>query len=103
MILVITASSAMFSQLPALSGATGHLTGLVAGNALSPSVTVLLAMATVSAFCMFIDQVALKAVAPDTDLRTVFRAAWPFVALFMVGMAILFAVPEIATLLPSLP
>ncbi len=148
MILVIMASSTMFSQLLAFTGATGHLTGLVADSALSPAVMFLLMMALVFVFCMFIDQVALmlivipiyepmvgvlgfdpiwfwllmllnvtlggitppfgyamfafKAVAPDTDLRTVFRATWPFVALFILGMAIIYAVPGIATLLPGL-
>lgn len=148
MILVIMASSTMFSQLLAFTGATGQLTGMVAASDLSPAVMFLLMMALVFVFCMFIDQVALmlivipiyepmvgalgfdpiwfwllmllnvtlggitppfgyamfafKAVAPETDLRTVFRATWPFVALFILGMAIIYAVPEIATLLPGL-
>ncbi len=148
MILVIMASSTMFSQLLAFTGATGQLTGLVADSALSPAAMFLLMMVLVFVFCMFIDQVALmlivipiyepmvgvlgfdpiwfwllmllnvtlggitppfgyamfafKAVVPDTDLRTVFRATWPFVALFILGMAIIYAVPGIATLLPGL-
>jgi len=45
---------------------------------------------------------AFKGVAPDTDLPTIFRASLPIVLLFILGMAIIAAVPEIATTLPSL-
>ena len=62
MILIIMASSTMFSQLLAFSGATGAVAGLVA-DATWPGWAVLLAMmALVFVFCMFIDQVALMLV-----------------------------------------
>ena len=147
MILVIMASSTMFSQLLAFSGATGELASLVA-DASWPDWALLLAMmAIVCVCCMFIDQVALmlviipiylpvvetagcgpiwfwlrmllnvvvggitppfgyamfafKGVAPDADLRDIFRAVTPFVALFVVAMIVVYAFPDIATFLPN--
>jgi len=148
MILVIMASSTMFSQLLAFSGATGNVAALVADSTLPPALILLAMMALVFLFCMFIDQVALmlvvipiylpvvealafdpiwfwllmllnvtlggitppfgyamfafRGVAPDTDLRTIFRASYPFVCLFLVGMVVVFAVPGIATYLPGI-
>ena len=148
MILIIMASSTMFSQLLAFSGATGHLARLVLETDLSPELILLLMMAVVFVFCMFIDQVALmlvvipiylpvvealqfdpmwfwllmllnvviggitppfgyamfafKGVAPDVELRTIFRASGPIVALFLVAMVIIYFFPPIATLLPGL-
>ena len=43
-----------------------------------------------------------KGVVPDVDLRTIFAAVLPFVALFVVGMAIIYAFPQIATFVPGL-
>ena len=148
MILVIMASSTMFSQLLAFSGATGALAGIVADAAMPDWAILIAMMALVFVFCMFIDQVALmlvvipiylpvvetlgfdpiwfwllmllnvtvggitppfgyamfafKGVAPDADLNDIFRAAAPFVAIFLVGMAIVFLVPGLATWLPGL-
>jgi len=62
MILIIMASSTMFSQLLAFSGATSNLGSLVTGSALSPTVIMLIMMLIVFVFCMFIDQVALMLV-----------------------------------------
>ena len=62
MILVIMATSTMFSQLLAFSGATGKLAGLVLGSDLPPGAILLVMMAVVFVFCMFIDQVALMLV-----------------------------------------
>jgi len=148
MILIIMASSTMFSQLLAFSGATGNLAAVVGETTLSPGLLLLMMMAIVFVFCMFVDQVALmlviipiylpvvttlqfdpiwfwllmllnvvvggitppfgyamfafKGVAPDTDLRTIFRASYPFVGLFILAMVIIYFIPGIATLLPSL-
>lgn len=148
MILVIMASSTMFSQLLAFSGATGQLASLVAETAWPDWALLLAMMAIVFICCMFIDQVALmlvvipiympvvetigfdpiwfwllmllnvvvggitppfgyamfafKGVAPDADLRDIFQAAMPFVGLFLAAMALVYAVPDIATLLPYL-
>jgi tripartite ATP-independent transporter DctM subunit len=148
MILIIMASSTMFSQLLAFSGATGQLASLVAETAWPDWALLLTMMAIVFVCCMFIDQVALmlvvipiylpvvetigfdpiwfwllmllnvvvggitppfgyamfafKGVAPDADLRDIFRAAMPFVGLFLAAMALVYAVPDIATFLPYL-
>jgi tripartite ATP-independent transporter DctM subunit len=148
MILIIMASSTMFSQLLAFSGATGNLAAVVGETTLSPALIMLLMMAIVFVFCMFVDQVALmlviipiylpvvttlqfdpiwfwllmllnvvvggitppfgyamfafKGVAPGTDLRTIFRASYPFVGLFVLAMLIIYFIPAIATFLPGL-
>lgn len=148
MILVIMASSTMFSQLLAFSGATSSLAAIVGQSSLDPVWIFLLMMLIVFVFCMFIDQVALmlvvipvyvplvaalqfdeiwfwllmllnvtiggmtppfgyaifafKGVAPETDLRTIVRATYPFIGLFLFGMAIIYAFPPIATFLPGL-
>jgi TRAP-type C4-dicarboxylate transport system permease large subunit len=142
------ASSTMFSQLLAFSGATGKLAGIFSGSTLDPGLIFLIMMLVVFVFCMFIDQVALmlvvipiylpvvealqfdpiwfwllmllnvtvggitppfgyamfafKGVAPDTDLRLIFRATYPFVALFILAMGLIWAYPAIATFLPGL-
>lgn len=148
MILIIMASSTMFSQLLAFSGATGQLASVVAETAWPNWALLLTMMAIVFICCMFIDQVALmlvvipiylpvvetigfdpiwfwllmllnvvvggitppfgyamfafKGVAPDADLRDIFSAAMPFVGLFLAAMALVYAVPDIATFLPYL-
>lgn len=148
MILIIMASSTMFSQLLAFSGATGQLASLVAETSWPDWALLLAMMAIVFVCCMFIDQVALmlvvipiylpvveaigfdpiwfwllmllnvvvggitppfgyamfafKGVAPDANLRDIFRAAMPFVGLFLAAMALVYAFPGIATLLPYL-
>lgn len=45
---------------------------------------------------------AFKAVVPDMSISEVYRATWPFVALFILGMVAIILVPEIATWLPDL-
>ena len=40
--------------------------------------------------------------ASDLSTRTVFAAAWPVVGIFVIGMAVLWAVPGIVTLVPGL-
>lgn len=62
MILVILASSTMFSQLLAFSGATSSLAAIVGQSSLDPVWIFLLMMLIVFIFCMFIDQVALMLV-----------------------------------------
>ncbi len=62
MILVIMASSTLFSQLLALSGATGQLTEWVTHLDWDPVWMLLAMMALVFVFCMFIDQVAVMLV-----------------------------------------
>jgi TRAP-type C4-dicarboxylate transport system permease large subunit len=44
---------------------------------------------------------ALKGASARLSTGEVFRAAWPVVAIFIVGMAVLWAVPGIVTLMPS--
>lgn len=45
---------------------------------------------------------ALKSGWSEGNLGTVFRAAWPFVGLFVIGMVIIAVFPALATWLPSL-
>jgi len=44
---------------------------------------------------------AFKAVVPEMTISDVYRATWPFVGLFLVGIALIIAVPGIATWLPG--
>lgn len=62
MILVIMASSTLFSQLLALSGASGQLTEWVTQLDWHPVFMLLIMMALVFVFCLFIDQVAVMLV-----------------------------------------
>ena len=148
MILVIMASSKMFSQLLAFTGSTRELTVLISGLDLSRYVMLFLMMLIPFIMCMFIDQVALmlvvipiyqplivtlhfdpvwfwllmllnvtvggitppfgytmfafKGATDRVTLRQVFGAAWPFVAIFVIGMVVIAAFPPIATYLPSM-
>jgi tripartite ATP-independent transporter DctM subunit len=45
---------------------------------------------------------AFKAVVPDMSISDVYKATWPFVILFLIGIAVIIAVPGIATWLPNL-
>ena len=45
---------------------------------------------------------AFKAVAPDMSISQVYRAIWPFVILFLIGIVVIIAFPAIATWLPEL-
>jgi TRAP-type C4-dicarboxylate transport system permease large subunit len=45
---------------------------------------------------------ALKGVWTEGTLATVFSSAWPFVFIFVLGIAIMIAFPSIVTFLPSL-
>lgn len=45
---------------------------------------------------------AFKAVVPEMSISQVYRATWPFVILFIVGIALIIAFPFIATWLPNL-
>jgi len=62
MILVIMASSKMFSQLLAFTGSTRELTQVVAGLDLSAYVMLFIMMLIPFILCMFIDQIALMLV-----------------------------------------
>jgi len=44
---------------------------------------------------------AFKAVVPDMNISEVYRATWPFVALFILGIALIIVFPGIATWLPN--
>lgn len=44
---------------------------------------------------------AFKAVVPDMSISQVYRATWPFVGLFLLGIALIVAFPAIATWLPN--
>lgn len=45
---------------------------------------------------------AFKAVVPDMSIAQVYRATWPFVGLFLLGIALIIIFPAIATWLPNL-
>lgn len=62
MILIIMASSTLFSQLLALSGASGQITEWVTQLGLHPILMLLVMMGLVFLFCMFVDQVAVMLV-----------------------------------------
>ncbi len=62
MILIIMASSKMFSQLLAFTGSTGQLTQVVTTLDLSPYVMLFIMMLIPFILCMFIDQIALMLV-----------------------------------------
>lgn len=148
MILVIMASSKMFSQLLAFTGSTRELTQLITTLDFEPYVMLFIMMLIPFILCMFIDQIALmlvvipiyqpllatlgfdpiwfwlimllnvtvggitppfgytmfafKGSAPDVPLRDIFGATWPFVVIFLVGMAVIAAFPPLATWLPGL-
>ena len=124
MILVIMASSKMFSQLLAFTGSTRELTQVVAGLDLSAYLMLFIMMLIPFILCMFIDQIALmlvvipiyqplikslefdpifafKGATDRVSLRQVFSATWPFVLIFLLGMFVIAAFPPIATFLPS--
>ena len=44
---------------------------------------------------------AFKAVVPDMTISDVYKATWPFVILFLVGIALIIIFPDIATWLPE--
>lgn len=148
MILIIMASSQLFSQLLAFTGGASALTQWVVGLDLAPWLMLIVLLALPFILCMFIDQIALmmivipiyvplvnflgfdplwfwllflvnisvggmtppfgytlfalKSAWTEGTLGTVFRAAWPFVGLFIVGMIILGFFPQLATFLPGL-
>ena len=62
MILVIMASSKMFSQLLAFTGSTGQLTQMVTTLGFPPYVMLFIMMLIPFILCMFIDQIALMLV-----------------------------------------
>ncbi len=147
MILIIMASSKLFSQLLAFSGGASALTAWIVGLDVSPWLMLVLLMVLPDTLCMFIDQIALmlivipiylpiidsfgydpiwfwllflvnitvggitppfgytlfalKSAWSEGSLSTVFAAAWPFVALFILGMIILAVAPGLTTYLPS--
>ena len=147
MILVIMASSKMFSQLLALTGGTGALTQSVVRLDLAPWLMLTVMMALPFVLCMFTDQIALmlvivpiykpliaqlgfdpiwfwllflinitvggmtppfgytifalKGAAAQVPLGDLYRASWPFVGLFLLGMLILAVFPEVVTYLPG--
>lgn len=45
---------------------------------------------------------AFKAVVPEMTISDVYKATWPFVILFLLGIAVIIAFPGIATWLPNL-
>lgn len=148
MILLIMASSRMFSQLLAFTGATTELTNLIVTLGWHPMFMLFIMMAIPFILCMFIDQIALMLVvipiyqpllttlgfdpiwfwlimllnvtvggisppfgyvifafqgaADKVKIADVFRASWPFVVLFILGMIVLAAFPSIVTFLPGL-
>ena len=148
MILVIMASSKMFSQLLAFTGSTRELTSLIVTLDFEPYAMLFIMMLIPFILCMFIDQIALmlvvipiyqpllgtlgfdpiwfwlimllnvtvggitppfgytmfafKGSAPHVPLKDIFNATWPFVGIFLVGMAVIAAFPPLATWLPGL-
>lgn len=148
MILLIMASSKLFSQLLAFSGGATAMTNLVVALDFPPLVMLIILLALPFVLCMFVDQIAimlivipiylpvvahlgfdpiwfwmiflvvitiggitppfgytlfaLKGAWQEGSLATVFSAAWPFVLIFLLGIALMIAVPSIVTFLPSL-
>ena len=148
MIMMIMASSKLFSQLLAFTGGATAVTNLVVGLDLPPLVMLVILLALPFVLCMFVDQIAimlivipiylpviahlgfdpiwfwviflvvitiggitppfgytlfaLKGVWTEGSLAMVFSSAWPFVFVFLVGIAIMIAFPSIITFLPSL-
>lgn len=148
MILVIMASSKMFSQLLAMTGGISSLTALIGGLDLPVWAMLIVLMAFPFVMCMFIDQIALMLIvipiyaplvahfgfdplwfwliflvnitvggitppfgyvlfalqgsAPQEKITTIYRATWPFVGLFILGMIIMAIFPSLVTFLPSL-
>lgn len=148
MILIIMASSKMFSQLLAMSGGISALTSTISAMDLPSWAMLLMLMAFPFVMCMFIDQTALmlivvpiyaplvaaygfdplwfwliflvnitvggitppfgyvlfalKGAAPGEPMTAIFRSAWPFVGIFILGMVIMAAFPQMVTFLPSL-
>jgi len=45
---------------------------------------------------------AFKATVPGLPISDVYRAAWPFVGVFVLLMILIVAIPQIATWLPSI-
>ena len=148
MILIIVATSVLFGQLLAFTGATADLVTWVSQLKLSPMVMFWLLMAVPFVLCMFIDQLAfmlvaiplyaplvailgfdpiwfwtmfsinmtlasltppfgytmyaLRAAAPNLiTLEQVFSASWPITWVFVLGMVIMTAIPQIITWLPA--
>jgi len=128
MILAIMAMSKMFTQLLAFTGATSELVALVTNLEYSPIIMLLIMLAVPFVLCMFIDTIAVilltipiyqpvvntlefdpvwytlfafKAVVPDMTIGQVYRATWPFVGLFLLGIAMIIIFPAIATWLPN--
>jgi tripartite ATP-independent transporter DctM subunit len=62
MILIIMASSTLFSQLLAISGASAQITRFVSGLGWPPVAMLVAMMALVFVFCLFVDQVAVMLV-----------------------------------------
>lgn len=149
MILIIVATSVLFGQLLAFTGATTDLVNWVTGLKVHPQLMFWLLMIVPFILCMFIDQLAfmlvaiplyapvvatlgydpiwfwtqfsinmtlasltppfgytmyaLRAAAPGLiTLKQVFDASWPITWVFVLGMALMTAVPGIITLLPQL-
>ncbi|ATG48547.1 C4-dicarboxylate ABC transporter permease [Celeribacter ethanolicus] len=148
MILIVMASSKLFSQLLAFSGGATALTEWIVALEVSSWTMLILLMVLPFVLCMFVDQIALmlivipiylpiietfhydpiwfwllflvnitvggmtppfgytlfalKSAWSEGSLSTVFRAAWPFVALFVLGMVLLALMPGLTTFLPSL-
>ncbi|MGR3825652.1 MAG: TRAP transporter large permease [Salipiger marinus] len=148
MILLIMASSKMFSQLLAMSGGISAMTAMISAMDLPGWAMLLVLMAFPFIMCMFIDQTALMLIvvpiysplvvhygfdplwfwliflvnitvggitppfgyvlfalqgaAPDEPMTAIFRSAWPFVGIFIIGMLIMAVFPPLVTFLPSL-
>ncbi|EEX11668.1 trap dicarboxylate transporter, dctm subunit [Citreicella sp. SE45] len=148
MILLIMASSKMFSQLLAMSGGISAMTSMISAMDLPGWAMLLVLMAFPFIMCMFIDQTALMLIvvpiyspivahygfdplwfwliflvnitvggitppfgyvlfalqgsAPNEPMTAIFRSAWPFVWIFILGMVIMAAFPPLVTFLPSL-
>jgi tripartite ATP-independent transporter DctM subunit len=149
MILIIVATSVLFGQLLAFTGATARTVEWFTMLDLPPLVMFWLMMTVPFVLCMFIDQMAfmlvaipiytplveslnfdpiwfwtmfsinmtlasltppfgytmfaLRAAAPEIiTLKQVFDSSWPITWVFVLGMVIMTAVPQIVTFLPAL-
>lgn len=148
MILVIMATSKMFTQLLAFTGSTTALVAMVSQLGMGEIAMLLVMLAVPFVLCMFVDQIAImlvliplfepiiksfgfdpvwfwllflinmtlggitpplgytlfafKGVVPQMSLGQVFNSIWPFVGLFLFGVALMVIFPQIVTFLPYL-
>lgn len=90
-ILIIMASSKLFSQLLSLSGATAAIAKIATGASIDPMVMLLIMMLIPFIFCMFMDQIAISIVLIPIYMPVIgimeFDPLW-FWTLYLINMTI---------------